>query len=269
MLHPVLDRPISFDLLTAMGAAMVPVLFSYGGWQTTNFIAAEIQNPRKNLGRALVMGVAVVVFLYVAVNFVSLRALGATELAKTNVPASTVMRMVAGEPGARLIALGIAFSTIGYLSQSVLTAPRVYFAMAQDGLFFRWIAFLSPKTRVPVVAIVLQSAWTAVIALSGRYEQILSFEAPIDFLFFGLTATCLFVLRHRERSGAPGNPGFRVPGHPVTTAVFILSCWAIFANALSKYPRNSLTGVVIVLLGLPVYAFGRRRSKPEGIDAKG
>ncbi len=263
MLHPVLDRPVSFDLLSALGAAMVPVLFSYGGWQTTNFIAGEIRDARRNLGRALMIGVAAVVVLYVSVNIVCLRALGVTALAATSVPASSVMQIVAGERGARLIALGIAVSTVGYLSQSVLTAPRVYFAMAEDGLFFRSVAALTRRTQVPVVAIVLQSVWTVVIALSGKYEQILNFQAPIDFTFFGLSAACLFVLRRRERSRPIDSPGFRVPGHPYTTLVFILSCWLIVANALWKYPRNSSIGFVIILIGLPVYAFWQRRRLRE------
>lgn len=263
VLHPVLDRPVSMDLVTAMGAAMVPVLFSYGGWQTTNFIAAEIRNPRRNLARALVIGVAGVVILYVCVNIVCLRALGVSALASTSVPASAVMQIVAGNRGARLIALGIAVSTVGYLSQSVLTAPRVYFAMAEDGLFFSSVARLSRKTQVPVVAIVLQSLWTIVIALTGKYEQILNFQAPIDFTFFGLSALCLFVLRRRERRHPPRDPGFRVPGHPYTTALFIFSCWFIVANALWKYPRNSSIGFVILTLGLPVYALWARRRKRE------
>lgn len=266
MLHPVLDRPVSFDLFTALGAAMVPVLFSYGGWQTTNFIAGEIRDARKNLGRALVIGVAAVVVLYVCVNIVCLRALGVTALAATSVPASSVMQIVAGERGAQLIALGIAVSTVGYLSQSVLTAPRVYFAMAEDGLFFRSVARLTRKTQVPVVAIVLQSVWTVVIALSGKYEQILNFQAPIDFTFFGLSAACLFILRRRERTHPIDNPGFRVPGHPYTTLVFILSCWLIVANALWKYPRNSSIGFVIILIGLPVYALWQRRRLREAAE---
>ncbi|MGC2297420.1 MAG: amino acid permease [Acidobacteriaceae bacterium] len=266
LLHPVLDRPVSFDLVTALGAAMVPVLFSYGGWQTTNFIASEIRDARRNLGRALVIGVAAVVVLYVSVNIVCLRTLGVTSLAATSVPASSVMQIVAGERGARLIALGIAVSTIGFLSQSVLTGPRVYFAMAEDGLFFRSVAYVSRKTQVPVVAIVLQSVWAVVIALTGKYEQILNFQAPIDFTFFGLSATCLFVLRRRERSCPTGNPGFRVPGHPFTTLIFILSCWLIVANALWKYPRNSSIGFAIILIGLPVYAFWQRRRRREAAE---
>jgi basic amino acid/polyamine antiporter, APA family len=266
ILHPILDRPPGFDLVTAFGAAMVPVLFSYGGWQTTNFIAGEIRDARRNLGRALLIGVAAVVVLYVSVNFVCLRTLGAAALAQTSVPASSVMQMVAGQRGARLIALGIAVSTLGFLSQSVLTGPRVYFAMAEDGLFFRGVARLTRKTQTPVVAIVLQSVWTIVIALSGKYEQILNFQAPIDFTFFGLSAACLFALRRRDRSRPAGDSGFRVPGHPFTTLVFILSCWFTVANALWKYPRNSSIGFVILLIGLPVYAFWQRRRPREATE---
>lgn len=262
--HPVLDQPPSFGLLTAFGAAMVPVLFAYGGWQTANFIAAEIKEPRKNLPRALLIGVAGVITLYVTVNMVYLRALGPEALARTTVPATAAMRLAMGGRGATLIALGITVSTLGFLSQSVLTAPRVYFAMAEDGVFFRSVASVNARTRVPVVAIVLQSVWTAVVALSGRYEQILNYVVSMDFLFFGLTASCLFVFRRRELTGeAKTSVGYRVPGHPVTTAVFILISWLVVANTIYKYPANSLLGILIMLLGLPVYAFWSRR-RPTG-----
>ena len=145
LLHPALDRPPSLELLTAVGAAMVPVLFAFGGWQTTNFIAEEIKDPRRNLSRALVLGVAGVIILYVGVNFVCVRTLGPQGLADTRVPATAVMRVAMGDSGARLIALGIAISTLGFLSQSVLTAPRVYFAMARDGSFFRGVAKVTER----------------------------------------------------------------------------------------------------------------------------
>ena len=163
VLYPVLDRPPSLDLVTAIGAAMVPVLFAFGGWQTANFIGAEIKDPTRNLSRALLLGVAAVIALYLGVNFVCVRALGPEGLAASMVPASSVMRMARGGTGARLIALGIAFSTLGFLSQSVLTAPRVYFAMASDGLFFRAIARINPKTHVPALAIILQSVLTLLL----------------------------------------------------------------------------------------------------------
>jgi basic amino acid/polyamine antiporter, APA family len=270
ILHPVLDRPPSLDLLTAIGAAMVPVLFSFGGWQTTNFIASEIKDPRRNLARALIVGVSGVIVLYVLVNLVCIRVLGVTQLAQTNVPASAVMRMVSGESGARLIALGIAFSTVGFLSQSILTAPRVYFAMAEDGLFFRSVAYVTRKTHVPVVAILLQSIWTVIVAFTGKYEQILNFVIPIDFFFIGLSASCLFIFRRRERNSSPSvvasTPGFRVPGHPFTTIFFIAACWLVVANTLYKYPENSLIGVLILLLGLPVYAFWSWKKKRRAIQ---
>jgi basic amino acid/polyamine antiporter, APA family len=265
--HPVLDQPLSLGLLTAFGTAMIPVLFAYGGWQTTNFIAGEIKDPRKNLPRALLMGVAGVIVLYVMVNLVSVRALGPNGLASTSVPATTVMRLALGQRGATLIAFGIAISTLGFLSQSILTAPRVYFAMAEDGLFFRSVASVSSRTHVPVVAIVLQSVWTAVVALSGRYDQILNYVVSMDFIFFGLTATCIFVFRRRDRivrgpaTQVGTTSGYRVPGHPLTTAAFILASWLVVVDTIYQYPSNSLLGVGILLLGLPVYAFWHRRNQ--------
>ena len=264
LLHPVLDQPPSFNLLTAVGAAMVPVLFAFGGWQTSNFIAEEVKEPRKNLSRALVIGVAGVIVLYVGVNFVCVRTLGPQGLADTRVPATTVMRVAMGDTGARLIALGITVSTLGFLSQSVLTAPRVYFAMARDKLFFRSIAEVTRSTHVPAVAIIVQSAWTVVVALSGRYEQILNYVVSMDFLFFGLTGASLFVFRRRD---AEQGSGYRAPGHPVTTAVFVLVSWLVVINTIYKYPRNTLLGFLILLLGVPVYAFwaAKRKGAEESV----
>jgi APA family basic amino acid/polyamine antiporter len=258
LLDPVLDGRPSWGLAAAVGAAMVPVLFSFGGWQTTNFIAGEIREPKRNLARALVIGVAGVIALYLLVNVVCIRVLGVEALAHTSVPASAVMRMVSGESGAKLIALGIAVSTVGFLSQAILTAPRVYFAMADDGLFFRSVAYVSKETQVPVVAILLQSVWAIVVAFTGKYEQILNFMIPIDFLFIGLSAGCLFVFRKREKEAPVEDAekaGFRMPWHPFTTILFIGACWTVVGNTIYTYPRNSLIGVGILLLGLPVYFF--------------
>jgi APA family basic amino acid/polyamine antiporter len=248
--------------LTSFGAAMVPVLFAYGGWQTANFLAAEVKEPKKYLPRALLLGVLGVVVLYLGVNWVCLRSLGPQALAATTTPATAVMRMALGQRGAMFIAAAIAISALGFLSQSILTAPRVYFAMAEDGLFFRAIAWLDPRTRVPVVAIVLQSVWTMVIALSGRYEQILNYVISMDFLFFGLTATTIFVFRRRsERGEMNASAGYRMPGHPVTTVLFVAICWWVVANTIYRYPQNSLIGFVLLLAGIPVYWFWSRRAR--------
>ena len=248
--------------LTSFGAAMVPVLFAYGGWQTANFVAAEVKEPKKNLPRGLLLGVLGVVVLYTAVNWVCVRSLGPQALAATTTPATAVMRLALGQRGAMFVAAAIAISTLGFLSQSILTAPRVYFAMAEDGLFFRAIAWLDPRARVPVVAIVLQSVWTMVIALSGRYEQILNYVISMDFLFFGLTATTIFVFRRRAARGEMNaSHGYRVPGHPVSTVMFVAICWWVVANTVYRYPRNSLIGFVLLMAGIPVYWFWSRRAQ--------
>ncbi len=255
---PVLDRPVSFDLLTAFGAAMVPVLFAYGGWQTSCFIAGEVKDPRRNMPRGLMIGVAGVVALYLGVNFVCVRVLGPAGLAATTTPASDVMRSALGVTGSKLIAAGIAISTLGFLSQSMLTAPRVYFAMAGDGLFFRSVGWIHPRTRVPAVAIVLQGVCAVIIALSGRYEQILNYVVSMDFIFFGLSAACVFSLRRRDAI-AGASSGYNIPGHPVTTALFVAVCWLVVINTIYKYPANTAIGLAILIAGIPVYFFWRWR----------
>jgi APA family basic amino acid/polyamine antiporter len=210
-----LDRTPSTDLLTAFGAALVPVIFAYGGWQTATFVAGEIKEPRKNLPRGLILGVTGVVLLYLAANVVYISVLGTDGLAASKAPASEVMRRALGDFGARAIAAGIAISTVGFLSQSMLTAPRVYFAMAKDGLFFKPVGTVHPRTRAPIVAIALQGLLAIVIALLGTYERILNYVVSVDVIFFGLTACCIFVFRKREP--ITNVQITRVPGHPLTT----------------------------------------------------
>ena len=250
-----------FSSLTTLGAAMVPVLFAYGGWQTASFVSGEIREPRRNLPRALLIGVTGVVVLYLAVNFVYLSALGVSGLANTTTPASDVMRLALGPTGARLIAAGIAISTLGFLSQGMLTAPRVYFAMAEDGLFFRSVGRLHPKTHVPILAIVIQGLLAIVIARSKRYDQILDYVVSVDFIFFGATALALFVFRRRAAT-APNSASriTRVPGHPITTALFIAICWLVVINTVYRYPQNTLIGIAILLAGIPVFFFWRWRN---------
>src|SRR5947209_442423 len=264
-----LDRPASLDLLTGMGAALTPVMFAYGGWQTASFVSGEMREPRRDLPRGLLIGVCGVILLYTLVNFACLRALGPVGLAETTTPASALMRLALGERGAALIAVGIAVSTLGFLSQSMLTAPRVYFAMAEDGLFFRQVARLDARTRAPVAAIALQGLLAAVIAVSGTYEQILNYVVSVDFIWFGLTAASLFVFRSHlqargkdvDESDAVGDSrvGFRVPGHPFTTALFVAACALIVAATIYKYPSNSAVGLGLLASGVPVYFLWRGR----------
>lgn len=260
--HPVLDRPLSFDLLTVLGATMIPVMFAYGGWQTANYIASEIREPRKNLPRALLIGVLGVIALYVSVNFIYVSVLGPGGLAETTTPASEVMLQVLGSSGARLIAVIIALSTLGFLSQSMLTYPRLYFAMAEDRVLPKTFAWLDPRSRVPVLAIALQGAVTIAVMLLGTFEQILNYVVVMDWVFFGLSASCLFIFRAREKRSVASDSAaplrYRVPGHPWTTGLFVATAWLIVANTIYKHPANTGIALCILFLGLPVYFVLRR-----------
>jgi APA family basic amino acid/polyamine antiporter len=249
------DQPHSW-VFTALAAAMVPVFFSYGGWHTTTFVAEEVREPRRTFSRALILGVGGVMALYVAVNFVCLRVLGVSELAKTKNPASDVMGIALGTPGAVFISIGIAISAIGFLSQATLTSPRVYYAMAKDRLFFKSVAWVHPRTRVPVIAIALQGAFAMIIAVSGTFEQIVKYILSVEMIFWSLTALGLFVIRRRE-AALPGSAELSMPGHPVTTLVFVLVNLAVLANLFYTDTINSLIGVGIALAGIPVYFFWR------------
>jgi APA family basic amino acid/polyamine antiporter len=250
--------PGSLSMIAAIGAAMTPVMFSYGGWQTSSFVAGEMQNPQRDLARGLLLGVAGVVLLYTLVAFVCVHALGPADLAASKTPATDVMRLALGEKGAMFIAIGIAISALGFLSQGMLTAPRVYFAMAEDGLFFRGVAEVNAKTRVPVVAIILQGAAAAIIALSGTFGQILSYVVSVDFIFFGLTGAALFVFRHRDPDQAVA---FKAPLHPFTTGLFVAACAITVIATVWNNPKNSLIGYSILLAGVPACLYWQRKNR--------
>lgn len=248
-------------------AAMVPVLFAYGGWQTATFVSGEMRNPRRDLPRGLFIGVIGVIIVYVLVTYVCLHVLGSDSLANTRTPASEVMQRALGPVGAKIIACGIALSTVGFLSQSILTAPRVYYAMARDGTFFEAVGRLNARTRAPVVAIVLQGVWAVIVAMTGKYEEILNYVVTIDVLFFGLTGASLLIFRVRaQRNGASEEQSriVRVPWHPFTTWVFILACWGIALSTLIQFPKNAGIGVMILGVGALIYwGMGKGRRAEE------
>jgi APA family basic amino acid/polyamine antiporter len=244
-------------LWLAIGAALTPVIFSYGGWHTAGFVAGELRDPERDMARGILLGVGGVILLYTLVVFVCVHALGPGPLGASKTPASDVMRIALGERGAAFIGAGIAVSALGFLSQGMLTAPRVYFAMAADGLFFDSVATVSRTSRVPVVAILLQGVVTAAIALSGTFGQILSYVTSVDTLFFALTAATIFVFRRRSEATSARI----LPGHPVTTIVFIATCLVVLIATVWNAPVNSLVGYAILLAGIPVFLFWRRKNR--------
>ena len=275
--RPLLDRPVSFDLLSVFGAAMIPVLFAYGGFQTSNYIASEIREPRKNLPRALLLGVAGVIGLYVAANFIYVEALAPAGLAATSTPASEVMHRALGSLGGLLIAVTISISTLGFLSQAMLVNPRVAFAMAQDGVLPRIFARLDPRSRAPVAAIALQGAITTAAVLLGTFEQILSYVVVMDWLFFGLSASCLFVFRwrdlhsvatnqHAAEPKAAADTAFRdIPGQPASSSPS--PRWS-FSTQFTNILATQAPPCVSFSLGFPSISFsaGASSARPAPLQ---
>lgn len=258
----------------ALGAALIPVLFAFGGWQNANFVAGEIREPQRNLPRALLLGVGIVVATYLLANLAYVTTLGAAGLAASAAPASDTMRALLGPAGGTFIAAGIVLSTFGFLNLSILAAPRVYQAMADDGLFFRWAARLHPRYRTPAGAIVFQSAWAVVLLLSGTYGQLLDWVVFGDWIFFGLVVVTLFVYRARDGSGGPvraedgatpdaavtpDEPTFRAFGYPWLPACFVLVAGIVVISSVASNPVNALLGSLLIGAGVPVFLFWRRR----------
>ncbi|HKE36725.1 MAG TPA: amino acid permease [Candidatus Baltobacteraceae bacterium] len=256
--------PSSFaggSIVAAMGLALVPVLFSYSGWQTSSFMSAELKDPHVTLPRGMIIGVVTVVVLYLAVNAVSLRALGVENLAATNAPATAIAQLAFGKSGAVIITVVVALSTLGFLSNQILTSPRVYFQMAADGTFFKQLATVSPRTHVPVLAIVAQGAVAGIITLSGAYDQILNYVTTVDYIFFGLSAIALIIFRNRDAAEKAPKPFYVIPGHPWTTVLFLVIAWSIVGDVLFKSPGPTLIGLGILVSGIPVYWLFTRRKE--------
>ena len=258
-------------LVLAVGAALVPVMFAIGGWQQSNFIAEEMIDAERNLPRALVIGVTVVVAVYLLANVTYLRVLGAPGLAASSAPAADAMRGVLGSAGAVVIAAGIAFSTFGFLNLVILVSPRVYRTMAADGAFFPQLARLHPRYRTPAAAIVFQGVWAILLTLSGTYGQLLDYVVFGDWIFFGLVVSTLFVYRRREARGGvvdasteagPTAPrGYRAWGYPLTPALFVLAALYVVASSVASNPRNAAIGALLLALGVPVFLFWKARGE--------
>ena len=255
-----LEAPIQqvriFDHQTlGLGAALVPILFTYGGWQQTNFIAEEIIEPERNLPRALVLGVTIVVAVYLLANIAYLRVLGPDGLAASTAPAADTMQAVLGPVGGKIIAAGIALSTFGFLNLVILVTPRVLQAMAADGVFFQRLAVLHPVHRTPTAAIAALALCAVILTLSGTFGQLVDYVTFGDWIFFGLTVAALFIYRRRE----PAATGFRVPGYPVTPALFVLAAAYVVVSAIASNPRNAMIGAGLIALGIPAFLYWRSR----------
>jgi APA family basic amino acid/polyamine antiporter len=267
VVEPVVPPVPPDSILLAMGAALVPVLFSYGGWQQTNFVAEEMVNPERNLPRALLLGVIGVVTVYLLANLTYLRTLGAGGLAASSAPAADALGQLLGPAGRTFITAGVALSTFGFLNLVILVSPRVYQAMAADGLFFPWMARLHPRYHTPSAAILFQAVWAILLTSTGTYGELLDYVVFADWLVFGATAATLFVYRARERKGLIPRVSYRVPGHPVTPLLFIAAALYVVVGSTASNPLNALKGTLLLGAGVPVFLYWRRRREARAAAA--
>jgi basic amino acid/polyamine antiporter, APA family len=240
-------------------SAMIPVLFAYVGWQSATYLAGEMKNPGTILPLGLFIGVATVAAIYILVNVVSLHALGARGLAASDAPASAILNLALGPIGKQAISLLVVISTLGLICNNLLAKPRLYHAMAEDGTLFDAIAWINPRTRAPVIAILLQGSAALLLTLSGTYENMIVYSTSLNFLFFGLAGIGLFILR--SQSVPDRRALFMVPGHPVTTLLFIAAAFGVVIEAYINDPIHSAIGLALVLCGLPVYALSMYRHR--------
>jgi APA family basic amino acid/polyamine antiporter len=235
-------------------SAALPVLFAYSGFTYLNNLAGEVRDPQRTLPRALALGMGLVIVAYVLVNVAYLAVLGHDGLAASTAPAADVMQRVLGPAGAKVIALGVAISTLGFCNITLVAGARVLQVMGEDGLFFRAVARLHPRYRTPNTALLLLSGWAIVLALSGSYGQLLDYATFGDWLACAVGVATLFWYRRRDGATA----SFRVPCYPWLPLLFIgIVAWVV-AMTMRDNPGNAGIGALIMLAGAPVYAVWRR-----------
>ncbi len=229
--------------------ALIAGLFAFGGWHMVSYAAEETIDPTRTIPRALVAGTLTVTALYVALNAAYLRVLPLATVAKSTRVAADFADAAVGGHGAQIMSALVILSTIGGMNGVILAGPRVYLAMAQDGVLFKWVGAVHAEYRTPHRAIALQAAWSSVLVATGSYAALFTRVVYTEWIFFGMLAGGLFLVRRR-----PGyNPPYRVWGYPLLPAIFVISTAAIVINQIIAQPVESLSGLAFVLLGLPVY----------------
>lgn len=239
-------------LMAGLGTAMIGVLWAYEGWQYVTFSAGEAIAPQRSFPRALTIGTAALIGIYLIANVGYIAALGPAAVATSNRVAAEAVTAMMGPAAGMLIAGAILISIFSAANGLTLTAPRVYYAMARDKVFFARLADVHPRFGTPALAVGVSSAWAIVLAVSGTFEQLLTYVVFAGWLFYAVGAMSIFVYRRR----APHAPRpFSVPGYPVTPALFILAAASIVLNTLAVQPERAAVGIGVVLLGVPVYWF--------------
>jgi APA family basic amino acid/polyamine antiporter len=242
--------------------ALIAGLFAFGGWHMVSYAAEETIDPTRTIPRALVAGTLTVTALYVALNAAYLRVLPLATVAQSTRVAADFADAAVGGHGAQIMSALVILSTLGAMNGVILAGPRVYLAMARDGLLFKWIGGVHEKFRTPHRAIALQAVWSSVLVATGSYRALFTRVVYTEWIFFGMLAAGLFLLRRR----AAYNPPYRVWGYPLLPAIFVISTAAIVLNQIIAQPAESMTGLGFVLLGLPVYYIWARNPSTKTIQ---
>jgi APA family basic amino acid/polyamine antiporter len=252
------QTPVGGALLVAFGVAMVATLWTYDGWYGLTCSAGEVRNPARSLPRGLILGTLAVIGLYLLLNLAYVRAMPVTAMAAEPRIAEAAASRLFGSGGARLVSLAVLVSAFGCISSTILYSSRIYLPMAADGLFFRSLAAVHPRFRTPVRSLWAQSAWAALLAVSGTYSQLYTYVVFASVVFHAAIAAAVFVFRRRR----PDLPRpYRTWGYPVVPALFILACLLLIGNTLVESPRESLAGLGLLVLGLPAYVWFRRKGR--------
>lgn len=248
--------PGSASMLTAIGVALIAVFWAYDGWVYITFVAGEVKDPQRNLPRSLILGMMLVGVLYIAINAVYLYALPMGEIAAhETVAQAAAVSMFSGRV-APWLSLMVALSCFGAIGPCLMTGARVYYAMAEDGVFFRSLARVHPRWHTPAVSLVLQAVWASILALSGRYDQLFTYVMFMMVLSYVLTVAGLFILRRKKPEA---HRPYRCTGYPVLPALYVIlgGLWAI--NAALEKQKETLWGAAIVLAGVPFYLYWKRQ----------
>lgn len=239
--------------------AVVAGLFAFGGWHMVTYSAEETKNPKKTIPQALMLGTLIVTVLYIALNAVYMYILPLEKVASSTRIAAEAADVLLGSGGGAIMSGVVMFSTFGAVSGIILAGPRVYYSMARDGLLFRWVGDIHPKYRTPHKAIIFQAIWSAVLVVTGTYRALFTRVVYTEWIFFGLMTIGLFLLRRR-----PGiKRDYSIWGYPVVPALFVISSFIIVMNQIISDPVESLFGLSLVGLGLPVYYFWAKRKRKE------
>lgn len=244
--------------MAGFGVAMISVLWAYEGWQYCTFTAGETVNPQRNFPRAFLFGTLSLIAIYLLANAGYLAALGASRAAETHSIAAVAAQAVLGPAASKLITVAILISTFSAASGMILTAPRVYFAMAQDGLFFKKLAEVHARYKTPAVSIICGTAWSMLLAVTGTFEQLLTYVVFSGWIFYALGAMAVFSYRrkypHMERP-------YRVPGYPWTPLCFVITAAWLVVNTIAADPLHAAVGLALVFSGVPAYLVWRRQKR--------